>query len=79
MGFGEAFNIPVEQMIKNVLKPSGITYEQIKKGPVCPVKGPWIPFKDGILTRHLTERQTSTANLGLGERFPACRDLSAGR
>lgn len=48
MGFGEAFNIPVEQMIKNVLKPSGITYEQIKKGPVCPVKGPWIPFKDGI-------------------------------
>ena len=48
MGFGEAFNIPVEQLIKNVLKPSGITYEQIKKGPVCPVKGPWIPFKDGI-------------------------------
>lgn len=46
-GFGEAFDIPVEQMIRNVLKPSGITYEEIKKEPVCPVKGPWIPFKDG--------------------------------
>lgn len=34
-------------MIRNVLKPSGITYEQIKKGPVSPVTAPWIPFKDG--------------------------------
>lgn len=47
LGFGDRYIVPVEQMIKNVLKPSGITYEEIKKGPVCPVKGPWIPFKDG--------------------------------
>lgn len=46
-GFAEAFDIPVEQMIKNVLKPSGITYEEIKKKPTSPVKAPWIPFKDG--------------------------------
>lgn len=47
LGFGDRYIVPVEQMIRNVLKPSGITYEKIKKGPVCPVKGPWIPFKDG--------------------------------
>lgn len=64
MGFGEAFNIPVEQMIKNVLKPSGITYEQIKKVLFARLKVLGFRSKTEF-SRHLTERPTSTANLGL--------------
>ncbi len=47
MGFGEAFDLTPEQMIRNVLKPSGITYEELKEHPVSPVKGDWIPFEGG--------------------------------
>lgn len=35
-------------MAENVLKPSGITLAEVKKHPVCPVKGPWVPFEGGV-------------------------------
>lgn len=47
LGCGDAFDLTPEQMAENVLKPSGIRLEDVKKHPVCPVKGPWIPFEDG--------------------------------
>lgn len=47
LGCGEAFDLTPEQMARNVLKPSGIKLEDVRKSPVCPVEGPWIPFKDG--------------------------------
>lgn len=46
-GFGDVFNQPIEHYIDTCLKGSGITREMLKKGPVCPVKEDWIPFKDG--------------------------------
>ena len=46
-GFGEVFNQPIEHYIENVLEGSGITLEQLRKGPVKPAKHPWVPFKDG--------------------------------
>lgn len=46
-GFGEVFNQPIEHYIDNCLRGSGITRERLTKGPVCPVEGDWIPFKDG--------------------------------
>lgn len=47
LGFGSAFDLTPEQMAENVLKPSGIRLEDVKKAPVCPVKGPWVPFTGG--------------------------------
>ncbi|WP_347253105.1 molybdopterin-dependent oxidoreductase [Leminorella grimontii] len=47
-GFGEVFNQPIEHYIENCLKDTGITIEQLKKGPVKPAAVPWIPFKDGV-------------------------------
>lgn len=46
-GFGKVFNQPIEHYINNVLAGTGITLEQLKKGPVKPIKGKLIPFKDG--------------------------------
>ena len=46
-GFGEVFNQPVEHYIEAKLKGSGITLEQLRKGPVKPVSKPWIPFEGG--------------------------------
>ncbi|WP_313071976.1 molybdopterin-containing oxidoreductase family protein [Atlantibacter hermannii] len=46
-GFGEVFNKPIEHYIDACLKGSGITREMLAKGPVRPVEGDWIPFKDG--------------------------------
>ena len=46
-GFGEVFNQPIEHYIENVLAGTGITIEQLRKGPVKPVKGPWIPYEGG--------------------------------
>lgn len=47
LGFGEAFDKPIEEHIKACLEGTGITLDQIKKGPVKPVPTPYIPFKDG--------------------------------
>lgn len=47
LGFGEAFDLSAEEMARNVLKPSGITLEEVKAHPVCPVKGDWVPFAGG--------------------------------
>lgn len=47
-GLGEAFDKPIEVHIKASLKDSGVTLEQLKKGPVKPVPTPSVPFKDGV-------------------------------
>nr|WP_314265788.1 molybdopterin-dependent oxidoreductase [uncultured Moellerella sp.] len=46
-GFGEVFNQPIEHYIDTCLAGSGITRQMLEKGPVRPVEGDWIPFKDG--------------------------------
>ncbi|GLO60546.1 DMSO reductase subunit A [Vibrio sp. MACH09] len=46
-GFGEAFNQPIEHYIENKLRGTGITIEQLKKGPVKPAQFPWVPFDGG--------------------------------
>jgi len=48
LGFGEAFDKSPEELIEVCLKDSGITLEQLKKGPVLGRPDPYIPFKDGI-------------------------------
>lgn len=48
LGCGEPFAQTPEQMAERVLKPSGIKLADVQKAPVCPVKGPWIPFAGGI-------------------------------
>ncbi|CAI0909817.1 molybdopterin-containing oxidoreductase family protein [Serratia liquefaciens] len=47
-GFGEVFNQPIEHYIENCLAGTGLTIEQLRKGPIKPAPTPWIPFKDGI-------------------------------
>ncbi len=47
-GFGDVFNKPVEHFIETCLKGSGITLEQLRRGPVKPTQTPWIPFRDGM-------------------------------
>lgn len=47
-GFGEVFNQPIEHYIDACLAGSGITRQMLEKGPVRPVEGDWIPFKDGV-------------------------------
>lgn len=46
-GFGEVFDKPIEEFIKVCLKGTGITIEQLKKGPVKPASTPSIPFSNG--------------------------------
>jgi anaerobic selenocysteine-containing dehydrogenase len=46
-GFGEAFDKPIEQHIETCLEGTGVTLEELKKGPVKPVPTPSIPFKGG--------------------------------
>jgi anaerobic selenocysteine-containing dehydrogenase len=49
LGFEKEFDLTPRQMIDNVLKPSGITYEELKKGPVCPAHTDrWVPFAGGV-------------------------------
>ena len=49
MGFGEAFDLTPDKMAENVLKPSGIKLEDVKKAPVCPVGDKaWIPYEGGV-------------------------------
>lgn len=47
LGFGENFDKPVEAYIGACLEGTGITLEQLKKGPIKPVPTPSIPFKNG--------------------------------
>ena len=46
LGFGEAFDKPTDELIRHVIKDSGVTLEQLEKGPVNPMPSPWIPFGD---------------------------------
>lgn len=46
-GFGDVFNKPIEHYIDVCLEGTGITREQLAKGPIKPVEGQWIPFKEG--------------------------------
>lgn len=47
MGFGEAFDKPIEDHINAVLSGTNITLEQLKKGPVKPAETPYVAFEDG--------------------------------
>jgi len=47
-GFGEEFDKTPEELIERCLEGTGITIEQLKKGPVTPIPFPYIPYKDGI-------------------------------
>jgi len=47
-GFGDAFSKPMDEMISNVLEPTGVTLDELKeKHAVCVVDDNYIPFKDG--------------------------------
>lgn len=45
-GFGEDFDKPVDDLIRHVLEPTGVTLEELEKGPVDVLPTPWIPFED---------------------------------
>lgn len=47
LGFGQAFDKPIESHIEACLAGTGVTLAQIKEGPVKTVPLPWVPFKDG--------------------------------
>jgi anaerobic selenocysteine-containing dehydrogenase len=47
LGFGEAFDKPIETHIEACLAGTGITLAQLKEGPVKPVPVPYVPFKEG--------------------------------
>ncbi|MDO5683911.1 MAG: molybdopterin-dependent oxidoreductase [Propionibacteriaceae bacterium] len=46
LGFGEDFDRPVDDLLRRVLEPTGVSLEQLEKGPVNPMPDPWIPFGD---------------------------------
>ncbi|MEL1135784.1 molybdopterin-dependent oxidoreductase [Desulfitobacterium sp. THU1] len=47
LGFGEAFDKDPEELIRVCLEGTGITLEQLKEGPVCPMPQPYIPYPNG--------------------------------
>ncbi len=47
LGFGEAFDKPIEELIETVLDGTGLTIEQLKKGPIKPVATPYVAFTEG--------------------------------
>lgn len=48
-GFGEAFNVPMKDMITNVIEPAGITYDELVEKKAIDVVGKdYIPYKDGV-------------------------------
>lgn len=46
LGFGEDFDRPVDDLLRRVLEPTGVTLEQLEEGPVNPMPDPWVPFAD---------------------------------
>lgn len=47
-GFGDAFDVPMQTLIENVLEPTGITYDELVEKKAIDVVGPdYIPYKDG--------------------------------
>ena len=46
LGFGDDFDKPDDELLRHVLEPTGVTLEQLEKGPVNPMPDPWIPFAD---------------------------------
>ena len=46
LGFGEDFDKPEDDLIRNVLEPTGVTLEELEKGPVSVAPEKWIPFGD---------------------------------
>lgn len=47
-GFGDAFDVPMDTLISNVIGPTGITLEELKEKKAIDVVGPdYIPYKDG--------------------------------
>ena len=47
-GFGDAFDVPMDTLISNVIEPTGITLEELKEKKAIDVVGPdYIPYKDG--------------------------------
>lgn len=48
-GFGEAFGKPMSEMIDNVVKPAGLSYDElVEKKAVDVVGEDYIPYKDGV-------------------------------
>lgn len=45
LGFGEDFDKPVDDLIRNVLEPTGVTLEELEEGPVSVAPDVWIPFE----------------------------------
>ncbi len=47
-GFGDAFDVPMDTLISNVIEPTGVTLEELKEKKAIDVVGPdYIPYKDG--------------------------------
>lgn len=46
-GFGQVFDKPIEDHINACLDGTGVTIEQLKKGPIKPISGKYIPFNNG--------------------------------
>ena len=47
-GFGDAFDVPMDTLISNVIEPTGITLEELKEKKAIDVVGPdYIPYRDG--------------------------------
>lgn len=48
-GFGDAFDVPMKDLISNVLEPTGVTYDElVEKKAVDVVGKDYIPYKDGV-------------------------------
>jgi anaerobic selenocysteine-containing dehydrogenase len=48
-GFGDAFDRPMEELISNVLEPTGVTYEELKEKKAIDVVGhDYVPYEGGI-------------------------------
>ena len=47
-GFGDAFDVPMDTLISNVIEPTGVTLEELKEKKAIDVVCPdYIPYKDG--------------------------------
>ena len=48
-GFGDAFDVPMKDLIAGVLEPTGVTYDElVEKKAVDVVGKDYIPYKDGV-------------------------------